>query len=135
MDGCEAAFMPYWAAGGQGSQPRITTGMCVGSARAVAPADVGQQYSPWAMAVNIPPLPHGALLAGADFGVFSGPAPLPSATLKLSLDARGDRCEERVFQELRFDLTPVRQHFQRTFGIESGTMVLRLSTGRVLYSF
>lgn len=97
------------------------------------------------------------LLARDRFGVFRGGAvpgsqfnaqhppgatwpspfeiPLPSVSLILSHDARGDLCQGRQFRELRFGLAPLRRAFARTFGVKSGTIVLTLSIGRIVYAF
>jgi hypothetical protein len=73
--------------------------------------------------------------AGARFlPGFFGP-PRPGLALILFHDARGDLCRERVHQELRFDLTAVRRHFETTFGTTGGEVILTLSSGWVRYRF
>jgi hypothetical protein len=41
--------------------------------------------------------------------------------------ANGDRCKARLTRELRFDLTPLRRAYHRSYGNGAGVMVLRLA--------
>ena len=42
-------------------------------------------------------------------------------------DAHGDTCEAYPSEQLRFDLRPIKRHYQETFNQDSGTVYLRLA--------
>jgi hypothetical protein len=66
--------------------------------------------------------PHDFTLYGLSGFLESSP---PQAEIFLAHDAHGDMCEARLTKELRIDLTPLREVFQRAYG-EHGMLLLRI---------
>ncbi len=54
---------------------------------------------------------------------------------RLSHDADGDLCRALLGRTLRFDLTGLRQQFAASYGVGSGTVVIRLEGRPITYTF
>lgn len=72
-----------------------------------------------------------ALVVGPDF-MESHPVQVAAT---LAHDARNDRCRAIVGRRLRFDLTPLRELWERSYGPGPGALILRLADRRILYEF
>ena len=71
------------------------------------------------------------LIAARDFGA-SLPPELPTHLLH---NAHGDSCKKLVREDIRFDLSPLKERYGRSYGASSGTIVVRLLGRRVEYRF
>ena len=76
---------------------------------------------------------HEFVLTAGAF-VESGPIQLD---LVLTHDANGDTCEAFPTEQLRYDLTPIRERYRGAYGRDSGTVHLRLdqSPAPLVYRF
>lgn len=54
---------------------------------------------------------------------------------RLAHDADGDMCRALISEDLRFDLSPVRRHYQRSYGEGPGVILIFLEGWRVTYAF
>jgi len=54
---------------------------------------------------------------------------------RLAHDADGDLCRALLTRTLRFDLTPLRRHFEVSYGPGAGTVVIGLEGQRITYMF
>lgn len=54
---------------------------------------------------------------------------------RLAHDADGDPCRALLTRTLRFDLSPLREHFQASYGPGRGTVVIGLGGRRITYTF
>ncbi len=66
---------------------------------------------------------HLFLLTAAESFQESSPVQLP---MVLTHDANDDPCEAYPTEQLRFDLTPIRERYQRAYGQDSGSVLLHL---------
>ena len=66
---------------------------------------------------------HVFLLTAADSFHESSPVQL---SMVLTHDANEDPCEAYPTEQLRFDLTPIRERYQRAYGQDSGSVLLLL---------
>ena len=76
---------------------------------------------------------HAFELTGwADFTNRRPPVPVRVALMH---DARGDTCKALVQQELRFDLSPLREAYRQQYTSSSGMITILLDNREVEYSF
>jgi len=54
---------------------------------------------------------------------------------RLAHDADGDLCRALLTQTLRYDLTPLREHFTASYGPGRGAVVIGLGGRRITYTF
>jgi hypothetical protein len=54
---------------------------------------------------------------------------------RLAHDADGDPCRALLTSTLRFDLSPLRGHFEASYGPGRGTVVIGLGGRRITYTF
>ncbi len=54
---------------------------------------------------------------------------------RLAHDADGDMCRALISEELRFDLSPLRRHFQQAYGEGPGVISIFLAGRRITYAF
>lgn len=54
---------------------------------------------------------------------------------RLAHDADGDLCRALLTRTLRFDLTPLREHFRASYGAGGGSVAIRLAGRRIIYTF
>lgn len=55
--------------------------------------------------------------------------------LTLVHDANGDACEAYITESRQFDLNPLKQAWQSSYGATSGTIIVHLGTDTLSYSF
>jgi hypothetical protein len=72
-----------------------------------------------------------ALLVGRAFAESSPPI----LRARIAHDAKNDACRALVAWTLEFELKPVRDHFQQTYGSGTGSVVLDVGGQRVTYDF
>ncbi len=76
---------------------------------------------------------HGYALVFADLFLESLPVQMRGL---LSHDAKGDPCRALLIRTLRFDLTPLKEHFRASYRVPSGTIILIGNwPGRLRYEF
>jgi hypothetical protein len=76
---------------------------------------------------------HAFELTGwADFTDRRPPVPVRVA---LTHDAKGDTCKALVQQELRFDLSPLREAYRQRYASSSGAITVLLDDRELEYSF
>lgn len=54
---------------------------------------------------------------------------------RLAHDADGDPCRALLTRTVRFDLSPLREHFEASYGPGRGTVVIGLGGRRITYTF
>ena len=72
----------------------------------------------------------------ACFGDFSEGVPV-GTTITITHNANGDTCERAVLEDLTFDLTPLKASYQAGYGVENGTIQIRIPGTRqaIEYNF
>ena len=78
---------------------------------------------------------HQFTLVVSDTFLESFPVQLP---VSIAHNANGDTCEAYPTDNYRFDLTPIKEMYQRAYRQEAGTIILRLKDapdGELIYEF
>jgi len=57
------------------------------------------------------------------------------AGLLLSHNSHGDPCEAHIFEEMEFDLTPLKEEYQAAYHEETGTIILRILLPETAYEY
>jgi len=70
----------------------------------------------------------------ACFGAFTEGVPV-GTTLTITHDSNGDSCERAVVQDLAFDLTPIKTAYQAGYGVENGTVQIRVPGSRQVIEY
>jgi hypothetical protein len=84
---------------------------------------------------------YGGGCAVHDFSLLVVPIFLESYPVQMSgslaHDAKGDPCRALVSSDLRFDLSPIKEAYRQSYGVQSDTVHLRIADwpGPVVYAF
>ena len=66
---------------------------------------------------------------------FEGAGELEATELELHHEDYDDPCDAIISEDVRFDLAPLREAWQATYQLSSGSMLLRIGGNELIYSF